>query len=115
MLLTASISKVVTMPASELFASRREMELGNPPSARSAIDHNGTDKPVSHASEVTGSSDQLGFVIQFFFITCEVIRLGIPLPLTERQIFRKLGFEACPRVMLPGKGGQSVKPESERW
>ncbi len=30
----------------------------------------------------------------------------IPLPLTERQIFRKLGFE---------KGGQIVKPRSERW
>ena len=31
---------------------------------------------------------------------------NIPLPLTERQIFRKLGFE---------KGGQIVKPRSERW
>ncbi len=30
----------------------------------------------------------------------------IPLPLTERQIFRKLGFE---------KGGQGVEPRSERW
>ena len=30
----------------------------------------------------------------------------IPFPLTERQIFRKLGFE---------KGGQIVKPRSERW
>ncbi len=31
---------------------------------------------------------------------------NIPLPLTERQIFRKLGFE---------KGGQGVEPRSERW
>ncbi len=33
-------------------------------------------------------------------------RCSIPLPLTGRQIFCKLGFE---------KGGQGVKPRSERW
>jgi len=78
-LLTA-VGKIIAMPASKILAPWREVELSYPPAARSAIDYQRTDKPVSYPAEVAGGSNQFHFVIKLRLFVCEIVCLGVKEP-----------------------------------
>ncbi|MGQ9628374.1 MAG: hypothetical protein ACUVV0_15910 [Anaerolineae bacterium] len=98
MLFLTAVGKIIAMPASEILASWREVKLGYPPSARSAIDYQRTDKPVSDPAEVAGSSNQFHLIIQVSFFFRECICLGVKEPeITSAKalIYRYLNTDAA--------------------
>jgi hypothetical protein len=77
MLLAAFIGKIIAVATAEILTTWWKVELGNPPSAGSTIDHQRTDKPVSHPAEITGCGHQFNLIVQLSLLPRIVAGLAI--------------------------------------